>query len=110
MNNPFSGIELKTWPDFLLAISGTLLVASVVAMFSGNDLALRLSVGFGGFVLSGIGGKIAHYKFRDSSVKGNANAWFSGWRHSFLADIFAVTGVALILFSGLLIYVYFAST
>ncbi|KKA43633.1 hypothetical protein [Salinivibrio sp. KP-1] len=65
MNNPFTNIELKVWPDFLLAISGALLVAAVVAMFAGNELATRLIFGFGGLVLFGIGGKAAHYKYRN---------------------------------------------
>lgn len=110
MSNPFSGIELKTWPDFLLAISGALLVAATVAMFAGNELALRLSAGFGGLVLFGIGGKVAHYKFRDPTIKGNGNAWFSGWRHSLLADIFAASGVVLICFSFWLMYAYITNT
>lgn len=110
MNNPFTNIELKVWPDFLLAISGVLLVAAVVVMFAGNELALRLSLGFGGLVLFGIGGKAAHYKYRDPSIKGNSNAWFSGWRHSFLADIFAALGIVLVCSSVWLTYGYFVST
>ena len=85
-------------------------MASVVATFAGNGLALRLSLGFGGLVLFGIGGKAAHYKYRDPSIKGNSNAWFSGWRHSFLADTLAALGLVFVFSSAWLTYGYVIST
>jgi len=80
----------------MLAIAGPILVASIVAMYAGNDLAKAVSMVLGGTVLFGLGGKIAHYKYRDPNIKGNANAWFSGWRHSVLADGLAIVGFLLI--------------
>lgn len=96
MESPFKSIKLKYWPDFLLAISGSAFVVSLVAMYSGIAFAQKLSVGFFGFVLFGIGGRIAHYQFRGPSIRGNNNAWFSGWRHSPLADFFAIAGIVLV--------------
>lgn len=84
-------------------------MAAVIAMFAGNELALRLSLGFGGLVLFGIGGKAAHYKYRDGSIKGNSNAWFSGWRHSFLADTLAALSIVLVCLSIWLTYCYVIS-
>ncbi|SER76142.1 hypothetical protein SAMN05421690_10691 [Nitrosomonas sp. Nm51] len=81
----------------MLAISGAPFVISIIAMYSGNELGKYLSIGFFGMVLFGIGGKIAHYKFRDPNINGNINAWFPGWRHSTLADSFAVFGISLMI-------------
>ncbi|WP_440997545.1 hypothetical protein [Arhodomonas sp. SL1] len=103
MENPFKNIELKFWPDFLLAISGLAFVVSVAAMYSGATLARSLSVGFFGLVLFGIGGKISHHRFRDPNIRENSNAWFSGWRHSMLANLFAAIGVIIVLLSVWLI-------
>lgn len=99
MESPFKNIELKHWPDFLLAISGAAFLASLVALYSDVQIAKYLSIFFFGFVLFGIGGKIAHYKYRDPNIGGNVNAWFSGWKHSLLADSFALFGVILIVLS-----------
>lgn len=94
----------------MLAISGTLLITSVAAMFAGKVLGYSLSILFGGFVFLGLGGKIAHYKFRDPKITGNSNAWFSGWRHSFLANIFAIAGISMIFLAiyFLLFPIYFS--
>lgn len=105
MNNPFRNIQLKDWPDFLLAISGVSFVLSLVALFGGLSIAAMIVPVFGGLVLFGIGGKIAHYRYRDASIIGNSNAWFAGWRHSFLADIFAGLGVFLILIAAVWFFV-----
>ncbi|MEP2627445.1 MAG: hypothetical protein ABJP66_06585 [Hyphomicrobiales bacterium] len=99
MENPLKNIEFKVWPDYLLAVSALLLVISVGALFAGAPLGLPLSALFGGFFLFAIGGKIAHYKFRAPEAKGNANVWVSGWRHSFVADCFALLGVGLIVWA-----------
>lgn len=104
MENPLKSIELKTWPDFLLAVSGMAVMISLTALFAGSDHALIATILFAGIFLFGIGGKISYYRYRDSSVKGNMNAWFSGWRHSILSDSLAFIGIALIVLSLVLIY------
>jgi len=104
VGNPFNNTQLKEWPDFLLAFSGVSFVVSLMAMFSGSSIGLPCALIFGGLVLFGVGGKVAHYRFRDSGIKGNGNAWFSGWRHSLLADSFAGIGVVLVLLAAFLIY------
>lgn len=110
VENPFKNIQLKDWPDFLLAISGVSFIVSLIALFGGSSFAAALVLVFGGFVLFGIGGKAAHYRFRDSSIKGNSNAWFSGWRHSLLADSLAGSGVLLIVAAVIWFCVRFVGT
>ena len=105
MDNPFKNIQLKDWPDFLLAISGLSFVVSLIALFGGSSFADEFLLVFGGLVLFGIGGKVAHYRFRDAAIKGNSNAWFPGWRHSVLADSFAAFGVLLIVLAVIRFYV-----
>ena len=99
LDNPLRNIQLKEWPDFVMAISGVSLVSSVVGMLSGVKLGYPCTLMFGGAFLFGLGGRIAHFKYRDASVKGNSNAWFSGWRHTTLADSFALLGVSMVLFA-----------
>lgn len=96
MENPLKNIELKVWPDFLLAVSAVCLVMAVGSLLAGVPIALPLSPLFGGIFVFAIAAKISHYRFRDRSIKGNSNAWFSGWRHSVLADGLAVGGIGLI--------------
>lgn len=109
MENPFKNIQLKDWPDFLLAISGVTFVVSLIALFGGSSFAGLLVLTFGGLVLFGIGGKIAHYRFRDATIQGNSNAWFSGWRHSLLADCFAALGILLVVIAIIGFYAHVAS-
>lgn len=96
MENPLKNIQLKDWPDFLLAVSGASLCVSVIAILSGSALGASYALLFGGVFLFGVGGKIAHYKYRDPDIKGNINAWFTGWRHGLLADSFAIIGILLV--------------
>lgn len=42
--------------------------------------------------------------YRDSNIEGNINAWFAGWRHSFLADFFAFIGFLLIFLGIIKLY------
>ena len=77
LENPFRNIQLKDWPDFLLAVSGVSFVVSLIAFFGGSSSAVPFVLVFGGLVLFGIGGKIAHYRFRDGAIKGNSNALVS---------------------------------
>lgn len=88
----------------MLSISGASYVASLIALFGGSSFTSFFVLIFGGLVLFGVGGKIAHYRFRDATIKGNSNAWFPGWRHSFLADSFAVLGVLLVIISIIRFY------
>lgn len=104
MENPFKNIQLKDWPDFLLAITGVSFVTSLIALFGDSSFASLFVLTFGGLALLGIGGKIAHYRFRDPTIKGNSNAWFPGWRHSLLADCFAGLGILLVVVAVILFY------
>lgn len=104
MENPFRNIQLKDWPDFLLAITGFSFVISLIALFGGSAFAGLFVLAFGGLVLFGIGGKVAHYRFRDATIKGNSNAWFPGWRHSLLADCFAGLGMLLVIVAAIWFY------
>lgn len=94
MQNPLANIKLQSWPDFVLAISGTAFLVSLPFVL-GTCRAIALAVLFCGGFIFGLGGKIAHYRYRDSSVPGNANAWFPGWRHSLLADSLAMIGLVI---------------
>lgn len=97
VENPLRNIQLKIWPDFLMAAAGFLLVISVIiSLLAGSQLSGSCALLFGGGFLFGIGGKLAHYRYRDPNVKGNSNAWFAGWRHGPLADTFAGIGLILI--------------
>lgn len=105
MANIFANVRIQYWPDYLLVVSGTLLLASTTAMFSGIEYSGLVSLLLGGVFVFGIGAQIAHFRYRDKSVNGNANAWFSGWRHSFLADAFSLIGVAIVGVAAYFIYV-----
>ena len=96
MKNPFSNIELKTWPDFLLAISGISFVMTLGAMISGIYLpggTLGWVALMAGVVLFGIAGKQAHYRRHDKKL----NKWISAWRFNALSNIFVFASLALIL-------------
>ena len=106
VDNPLKSLELKTWPDILLAVCSIPFLLSFGAMFadSTKNFAIPITLLVSGIMCFGLGGKLAHYRYRDSSVKGNMNAWFSGWKHSLMADGLAALGLALI---GLGIYKVF---
>jgi hypothetical protein len=108
MDNPLKNIELETWPDFLLAIAGLAFIISLTSLLSGSAVAAPTTLIFSGIFSFGVGGKISYYRFRDSNIKRNKNAWFSGWRHSLLADSFAVIGVVLIIIGLAIIYNQYA--
>ncbi len=102
MENPFKNIQLKNWPDFLLAISGVSFVLVLGALVADQKLpggTVAWAMLFGGLVIFGIGAQKAHYKTHIKNIKGNANVWVSKWRHSLLADAFAGVGLLLILFA-----------
>lgn len=98
VDSPLKSIELKTWPDILLAICAVPFIIAFSAMFvdSTKTFAVSVTILVDGLLSFGLGGKIAYYRFRDSEIGGNMNAWFSGWRHSILADTLAILGVLLI--------------
>lgn len=102
MTDPFKNIQLKDWPDFFLAISGTSFVLILGALVAHQNMPggiVNWLLFFGGTVLFGIGAKKAHYKARDINLPGNV--WVSKWRCDFLANTFALGGVALVLFGVL---------
>lgn len=100
VENPFRNIQLKNWPDFWLAITGIAFVVVLTGLVAGQQLpggSATWVMLFGGFVMFGIGAQKAHYKAHLKGVEGNINVWVSKWRHSLLADLFAVIGVLLVL-------------
>lgn len=105
VKNPLEKLELKTWPDVLLAILAIPFLIAFGAIFleTTRSFATPITLIIAGIIFWGLAGKISYYRFHDKSIKGNMNAWFSGWRHSFLGDSIAVIGIALILTGGLLI-------
>jgi len=60
MLNPLKYIELKSWPDYMLAVSAVCLVMAAGALLSGASIALSLSFLFGGIFVFATAGKIAH--------------------------------------------------
>lgn len=102
MVNPFKSIQVKVWPDFLLAISGSSFTILLIALATNKDLpgsTLGWMVMFGGLVIFGFGAKKSHYKAHIKGIKGVKGIWVSKWNHSFLSDLFALIGVFLIIFS-----------
>jgi hypothetical protein len=102
MVNPFKNIELKNWPDYWLAVSGLGFIILLGALVAGKNQpgsTVAWVILFGGLLLFGIGGKIAHYKAHIKGVEGNINVWVSKWRHGFLADTLAIIGIILIIYS-----------
>lgn len=100
MDNPLKSLELKTWPDVMLAISSVPFLIAFSAIFaeSTKALAIPIAILLAGVICFGVAGKVAYYRYRNSSIRGNVNAWFSGWRHSLLADSLALVGFLLIVF------------
>lgn len=88
----------KEWPDFVLVAAGCVLTLAVPSLFAGHRLAPGLALLATGAFVFGLAGKITFYKYRDPSVRGNINAWFSGWRHSWIGNIAALSGITLIVF------------
>jgi hypothetical protein len=102
MSNPFQNIQLKNWPDYWLAVNGISFVLILGALVAGQELLGRTVtwvILFGGFLFFGIGAKKSHYKAHVKGVQGNMNVWVSKWRHSFLADAFAIIGIVLVTYS-----------
>ncbi|MDR4516628.1 MAG: hypothetical protein MRK00_04485 [Nitrosomonas sp.] len=102
MVNPFKNIQLKYWPDYLLAITGVSFLVLLVGMISGRQIPggiVYWVILFGGLVSFGIGAQIAHYRAHLKEIEGNINIWVSKWRHTILADSFAVIGVILVLYA-----------
>lgn len=100
MSNPFKNIQLKNWPDFWLAVTGPAFIIVLGALVTGKNIpgnTVTWVILFGGLVLFGIGAQKAHYKAHIKGVQGNMNVWVSKWRHSFLANTFAILGLALVL-------------
>ncbi|MBE9516435.1 MAG: hypothetical protein IME93_05605 [Proteobacteria bacterium] len=93
--NPFKNIRIKYWPDYLLAVVGTCTIAAVIAYLADSNRALPLMEIFGGLTLFGIGGEIAHYVYSKKGYGGMVSQHFSGWRHTLLADLFAVIGLVI---------------
>ncbi|AUD78734.1 hypothetical protein CW740_05505 [Kangiella profundi] len=106
VDNPLKSLELKTWPDVMLAISSVPFLISFGAMFvdSTKAFAVPITILIAGILCFGIGAKLAYYRYRDSNIEGNINAWFAGWRHSFLADFFAFIGFLLIFLGIIKLY------
>lgn len=95
MSDPFKNIELKYWPDFLLAVSGTFSVMVLGALIAGIVLpggTLGWVLMFLGVVAFGIAGKNAHYRRHDKKI----HKWVSAWRPNFLSNIFILVSLGLI--------------
>lgn len=95
MSNPFSNIELKHWPDFVLAISGISFVMVLAALISSTNLpggTLGWVTLMAGVVCFGIAGKHAHYRRHDKDI----HKWISAWRMSVLSNILVVIAFGLI--------------
>jgi len=86
----------KEWPDFVLVVAVGVLLLIVPHLFAGHRLAPGMAFLATGTFVFGLAGKLSFYKYRDPSVIGNTNAWFSGWRHSWIGNIFALIGITLI--------------
>jgi len=102
MENPFKNIQLKNWPDYWLAVTGISFVILLGGLVAGQQLlggTVNWVMFFGGLILFGIGAQKAHYKAHINGIEGNMNVWVSKWRHSLLADVFAVAGLLLVLFA-----------
>ena len=93
----FKNIKLESWVDYLFAISGIVLILSLVATFSGNILSKYICAISVGIVLFSIAGKKAHYKYRDKNISGNSNVWLSGWKHGFISDLLASIGILIVI-------------
>jgi hypothetical protein len=104
VTNPFKNIRVKYWPDYLLAVTGTCFIITVLTYLTGIDRAFPLMVIFGGLILFGIGGEIAHYRYSIKGYGGMVSQQFSGWRHTFLANSFALLGILLTFYGGYKIF------
>ena len=110
MENPFKNIRLKHWPDYWLALTGPCLIIFLGALVANAEIpgnTVTWVILFSGMFIFGIGAQVAHYKIHLKGLEGNANVWISKWRHSFLANIFAVVGLSLILCAAAIFLVYF---
>ncbi|WP_115718825.1 hypothetical protein [Gallaecimonas mangrovi] len=102
MSNPFKNIELKYWPDFVLAISGISFVMVLGALIAGVTLpggTLGWVLLFFGVIAFGVAGKHAHYRRHDKEI----HKWVSAWRASFLSNILVLVSLGLI---GGAVYVF----
>ncbi|RYZ73445.1 MAG: hypothetical protein EOP09_01880 [Proteobacteria bacterium] len=86
----FKNASIRYWPDYWLVFAGTVTVLAMGSYIAAGLHPLWISLTFGLF-LFGTGAKIAHYLVRDKTS--TVNAWFSKWRHSFMADSFAAVGL-----------------
>ncbi|MDR9766301.1 hypothetical protein RJP56_09580 [Shewanella baltica] len=94
MSNPFDSMKLKSWPDFILAISGITFLLSFTAMVAEKELpggTLGWVSLMGAIFSFGIAGKIAFKRVfnRDS------NKWEDGWRNNHLSNLFILISVGL---------------
>jgi hypothetical protein len=106
VKNPLEKLDLKTWPDVLLAIFVLPFTIAFTALFpeTSRDFAIPIVLIISGMLFFGLAGKISYYRFRDNTIKGNSNAWFSGWRHSILGNSIALVGVAQVLLGLIFIF------
>jgi len=98
MGSPFEGMKLEHWPDFVLAISGILLIASFGAMVAGANLpggTLGWVSLMAAIFCFGVAGKIAFQRVFNRATK----KWHDGWRNNLLSNIFILVFIALGYFS-----------
>lgn len=107
MKNPLEKLELKTWPDILLAMVALPFVISFGAMFpiSTRSFAVPITLIVAGIVLFGIAGKLSYHRYHDKSTAGNSNTWVAGWRHSFLGNSIATIGISLVVAGAVAIFI-----
>jgi hypothetical protein len=89
----FKNAKIQYWPEYWLVICGACLVVVLTGVVAGR-LDVPWLLLFGGLCLFGFGAKIAHYRERDKKL--SSNVWVSKWRHSFMADVFALCGFCLV--------------
>lgn len=102
MSNPFDNIQLKHWPDFLLALSGVSFTMAFWALIGGIVLpggTLGWVFALAGVVSFGIAGKIAHYQRHDKAIY----KWVSAWRNNWLSNMFLIVTMLLLVSS---VYVF----